>query len=94
MGGSNEIPCEELQNDVEFQDAKIKLEERLQEDFGNEDSTPTITYLKCEAQIVSGVLYKITFRDEEGNEYHTKIYSQPWTQTVKVEELKRVISAD
>jgi hypothetical protein len=35
MGGSNEIPCEELQNDVEFQDAKIKLEERLQEDFGN-----------------------------------------------------------
>jgi hypothetical protein len=39
----------------------------MQEDFGSSDSTPTLNYEKCEAQVVSGVVYTIMFRDEEGS---------------------------
>ena len=79
---SNDLPS--LANNDLYKSAEAKAREVFEE----QHNSALGDVISVEQQIVSGINYKITFQSPEGV-YDVVVYSQPWTQTIKVIDIQK-----
>lgn len=48
------------------------------------------TLIAAQTQVVAGTNFRLTYRDNKGSQYQIVVFEQPWTQTIRVVEAKRV----